>query len=140
MQQNTLDVVVALSEALSLIVAELSMRVGSVLVLTTMLSLAIAAPTVRLGGTMFLGRENFVNGLPLQEFFGGEYNPLNGACPCNLTSAILGIPFAQAPTAELRFAPPVPLRTPGVSIFDASSYSLPCPQVGVSYWPSYSEF
>ena len=42
MQQNTLDVVVALSEALSLIVAELSMRVGSVLVLTTMLSLAVA--------------------------------------------------------------------------------------------------
>ena len=43
--------------------------------------------------------------------------------------AFKGIPFAEAPTGERRFAPPVPAR-PWSGVLDGSGYRSACPQLG----------
>ena len=42
-----------------------------VLAVFVQIGLAVGVPTVHLGRAAIVGRENFVQGLPLQEFFGG---------------------------------------------------------------------
>ncbi|RDW79102.1 uncharacterized protein DSM5745_05954 [Aspergillus mulundensis] len=42
--------------------------------------------------------------------------------------AFLGIPYAEPPTGDLRFAPPQP-KSPSSSPIDASAFGPPCPQV-----------
>lgn len=45
--------------------------------------------------------------------------------------SFLGIPFAQPPIGNLRFAPPV-ARTGSLGQFDATSYGASCPQVNIA--------
>lgn len=56
-------------------------------------------------------------------FVNGIYND-----SAHTVRAFLGIPYAEPPIQELRWAPPHPKSPPGRPI-DASSFSSPCPQV-----------
>lgn len=56
-------------------------------------------------------------------FVNGIYND-----SAHTVRAFLGIPYAEPPIQELRWAPPRPKSPPGRPI-DASSFSSPCPQV-----------
>ncbi|EJF60967.1 esterase 1 [Dichomitus squalens LYAD-421 SS1] len=82
------------------------------LVLLEYLALCFAAPVVQLGSSSVIGRDNFVEGQPVQEFFGG-------------------IHYAAPPSGLRRFAPPVFKPTLDVDSFDASNYGIPCPQIGL---------
>ncbi|KAI9061774.1 esterase 1 [Trametes sanguinea] len=86
-----------------------------VLALPTLLScLALAAsPVVRLGKTEVIGTAYKFLGKVEEEFFGG-------------------IPFAEPPIHDLRFAPPVIKDPLDVSKLDATQFGLPCPQLGIT--------
>lgn len=51
---------------------------------------------------------------------------LNGSAPH--VREFLGIPFAQPPTAALRWLPPQKLATNGSRVYDATRYPPSCPQ------------
>ncbi|KAI0331004.1 esterase 1 [Cubamyces sp. BRFM 1775] len=70
-------------------------------------------PVVKLGGTEVIGTSYKYLGAAEQEFFGG-------------------IPYAEPPVNDLRFAPPVPKNTLDTPVFDATRYGLPCPQLGLN--------
>ncbi|KAI0629997.1 esterase 1 [Trametes polyzona] len=72
-------------------------------------SLSSAVPQVQLGGSTIVGRQNSGQ----TEFFGG-------------------IPYAQPPVGQLRFAPSVLKTDLGVASFNASSYGSPCPMNGLT--------
>ena len=44
---------------------------------------------------------------------------------------VIGIPYAEPPTSQLRFAAPVLKAEPGVANLDASKYGVSCPVGGV---------
>ena len=47
-----------------------------------------------------------------------------------------GIPFAEPPLGDLRFAPPVELDSLGVPTFNATAFGAPCVQFDVcDAWP-----
>ncbi|KAI0759364.1 Alpha/Beta hydrolase protein [Trametes elegans] len=69
-----------------------------------LLPLCRAAPQVKLGSSTLTGTQN----TGLTEFFGG-------------------IPYAEPPTGERRFAAPVLKTDPGVASFDATKYGTTCP-------------
>ncbi|RPD53051.1 esterase 1 [Lentinus tigrinus ALCF2SS1-7] len=71
-----------------------------------------SAPTVILGNSSLVGTSFNFGGLLEEEFFGG-------------------IPYAESPVGELRFAAPVPKDNVGCDVFDASSFGFPCPQLGI---------
>ncbi|CDO72172.1 hypothetical protein BN946_scf184970.g24 [Trametes cinnabarina] len=73
------------------------------------LPLCRGAPQVQLGGSTLIGTQNTGQ----TEFFGG-------------------IPYAESPTGQLRFAPPVLKTDPGVASFDASNFGASCPIGGQS--------
>ncbi|KAJ7053417.1 extracellular triacylglycerol lipase precursor [Mycena amicta] len=68
---------------------------------------ASAAPSVKIGSTTVVGRDNSVQ----QEFFGG-------------------IPYAEPPTGHLRLVPPVLKTRIDAKTFDASDYGPACLQTG----------
>nr|VWO94947.1 Carboxylic ester hydrolase (EC [Ganoderma boninense] len=71
-----------------------------------------APPTVDVNGTSIVGTsQTFVDVIDV-EFFGG-------------------IPFAEPPLGNLRFAPPVELDSLGVPTFNASAFGAPCVQFNV---------
>ncbi|KAI0373780.1 esterase 1 [Pilatotrama ljubarskyi] len=72
-------------------------------------SLSLASPQVQLGNSVVIG----IQSTGQTEFFGG-------------------IPYAEPPTGELRFAPPLLKVEPGASQFDASRYGVSCPVSGQS--------
>lgn len=78
---------------------------------------ATASPTVQLGQTALVGAA-----YGDQEFFGN-------------------IPFTEAPTGSLRFAPPIAKVPPHIpSTFDASAAGLPCLQIVSNWWSNLPGF
>lgn len=65
-----------------------------------------AAPSVSSGAATFVGKTS------------------------NQIDSFLGIPFAQPPVGNLRFAPPVSLTLSGTH--DATSYGYACPQMNLA--------
>lgn len=88
-------------------------HVLTALILSYGLAIADDVPTVQLGNTTVSGIAK--PGLS-QEYF-------------------LGIPFAEAPAGNLRFAPPVLKLSLGNTTFDASAFGPECPQFGVAVSP-----
>ncbi|KAJ8495360.1 hypothetical protein ONZ51_g1780 [Trametes cubensis] len=70
-----------------------------------LIPLCQGTPQVQLGGSTIVGTQNTGQ----TEFFGG-------------------IPYAEPPTSQLRFAAPVLKAEPGVANLDASKYGVSCPQ------------
>ncbi|PIL26547.1 hypothetical protein GSI_12305 [Ganoderma sinense ZZ0214-1] len=71
-----------------------------------------AVPTVEVSGTSIIGTTQASADNVTVEFFGG-------------------IPFAQPPIGELRFASPVEVDSLGVSTFNATAFGAPCVQPDV---------
>ncbi|KAI1795283.1 extracellular triacylglycerol lipase precursor [Ganoderma leucocontextum] len=71
-----------------------------------------APPTVHVNGTSIIGTSQTFADVITVDFFGG-------------------IPFAEPPLGDLRFAPPVEIDTLGVPTFDATAFGAPCVQFDV---------
>ncbi|PIL26441.1 hypothetical protein GSI_12199 [Ganoderma sinense ZZ0214-1] len=71
-----------------------------------------APPTVDVNGTSIVGTSQTFVDLVDVEFFGG-------------------IPFAEPPLGDLRFAPPVEIDSLGVPTFNATAFGAPCVQFDV---------
>ncbi|KAI0746063.1 esterase 1 [Earliella scabrosa] len=80
-------------------------------------SASIVGPKVTLGNTWVIGKKYKFAGLVDEEFYGG-------------------IPYAEPPVGDLRFAPPVPKNSLDSWMFDATQWGPACPQLGIA---NYSE-
>ncbi|RDX40976.1 extracellular triacylglycerol lipase precursor [Lentinus brumalis] len=76
-------------------------------------SVLAQSPQVKVGGTTITGSSHTFVGTQGIDFFGG-------------------IPYAQPPVGNLRFAPPVLLDTPATKALDATQFGAPCVQLNVS--------
>ncbi|KAH9890363.1 esterase 1 [Cubamyces lactineus] len=85
------------------------MHIGYATPILVFVVLCRGAPQVQLGGSTIVGTQNTGQ----TEFFGG-------------------IPYAEPPTGQLRFAPPVLKTDPGIANLDASKYGVSCPVGGQS--------
>ncbi|KAI0330842.1 esterase 1 [Cubamyces sp. BRFM 1775] len=83
------------------------MHIGYATVILALIPLCRGAPQVQLGGSTIVGTQNTGQ----TEFFGG-------------------IPYAEPPTGQLRFAPPVLRTDPGAANLDAGEYGVSCPVGG----------
>ena len=93
--------------------------------LSSLLSLAIATPQVKLGDATIVGRDVT---LLKQDFFGGNTSPpVPSPAPDVLYRA--AIPYAEPPLGALRLRHPVLKTSPGNGTFDASHFGPACLQV-----------
>ncbi|OJJ46014.1 hypothetical protein ASPZODRAFT_67164 [Penicilliopsis zonata CBS 506.65] len=65
-------------------------------------------------------------GLTVDTTIGSLYGLVNGSTPS--VAQFLGIPFAQPPLGDLRFAPPQPATVNRTAVYDATRQSPNCPQ------------
>ncbi len=111
---------------------------------TLLLSLApwsvrAAPPTVDVNGTSIVGMSQKFADIIDVEFFGGQYLCThsgfvvhkNQITDASRLGANAGIPFAEPPLGDLRFAAPVEIESLGVPTFNATAFGAPCVQFDV---------
>ena len=99
------------------------------------LSALATAPTVKINATSIVGTSQLSATNVTVEFFGGQYTdePTDSMAWALTCWRAAGIPFAEPPLGELRFAPSVATDTFATSTVNATAFGASCVQLGVRH-------